>query len=227
MDNLCHTLVGAALAEAGLRKKTPLATATLLIGVNVADVDGILYWLNRPVEALGFRRGWTHGVLADAVWPFVLAGLMLAWDRWVRRRGHLDRPPADPRALVWLALLAVLTHPLLDLCNTYGVRLLMPFSGHWFHGDTLFIIARKGTGGAGPPFAVKRVTGPHFPLAYRLGPADVMMAGMAFEGDVHLSVRLSKNGVAGPGESGDLEGEYPGQVPVGTRGVDIVIARLR
>ena len=31
MDNLCHTLVGAALAEAGLRKKTPLATATLLI----------------------------------------------------------------------------------------------------------------------------------------------------------------------------------------------------
>jgi inner membrane protein len=34
----------------------------------------------------------------------------------------------------------VLTHPLLDLCNTYGVRLLMPFSGHWFHGDTLFIV---------------------------------------------------------------------------------------
>ena len=140
MDNLCHTLVGAALAEAGLRKKTPLATATLLIGANIADVDGILYWLNRPVEALGFRRGWTHGLLADAVWPFVLAGLMLAWDRWVRRRGHPERPPADPRALVWLGLLAVLTHPLLDLCNTYGVRLLMPFSGHWFHGDTLFIV---------------------------------------------------------------------------------------
>ncbi|MGA2383963.1 MAG: metal-dependent hydrolase [Gemmatimonadales bacterium] len=140
MDNLCHTLVGAALAEAGLRKKTPLATATLLIGANIPDVDGILYWLNRPVEALGFRRGWTHGILAMAVWPFVLAALMLAWDRWVRRRRHPERPPADARALVWLSLLAVLTHPLLDLCNTYGVRLLMPFSGHWFHGDTLFII---------------------------------------------------------------------------------------
>ncbi len=139
MDNLCHTLVGAALAEAGLRKKTPLATATLLIGANIPDVDGILYWINRPVEALGFRRGWTHGVLAMAVWPFVLAGLMLAWDRWMRRRRHPDAPPADARALVWLGLLAVLTHPLLDLCNTYGVRLLMPFSGHWFHGDTLFI----------------------------------------------------------------------------------------
>ena len=140
MDNLCHTLVGAVLAETGLRKKTPLATATLLIGANIPDVDGILYWLHRPIEALGFRRGWTHGVLAMAVWPFVLAGLMLAWDHWVRRRAHPERPPADARALVWLGLLAVLTHPLLDLCNTYGVRLLMPFSGHWFHGDTLFIV---------------------------------------------------------------------------------------
>ncbi|HTT66948.1 MAG TPA: metal-dependent hydrolase [Gemmatimonadales bacterium] len=140
MDNLCHTLVGAALAEAGLRKRSPLATAALLVGANIPDVDGILYWMNRPVEALGFRRGWTHGVLAMAVWPFVLTGLLLAWDRWVRRRRHPERPPAVPGALLWLSLLAVLTHPLLDLCNTYGVRLLMPFSGHWFHGDTLFIV---------------------------------------------------------------------------------------
>ena len=139
MDNLCHTLVGAALAEAGLRRKTPLATATLLIGANLPDVDGILYWLHRPIDALGFRRGWTHGILAMAVWPFVLAGVMLAWDRWVRRRGHPERAPAVPRALLLLSLVSVLTHPLLDLCNTYGVRLLMPFSGHWFHGDTLFI----------------------------------------------------------------------------------------
>jgi len=140
MDNLCHTLVGAALAEAGLRRKTPLATAALVIGANIPDVDGILYWLNRPIEALVFRRGWTHGALAMAVWPFVITGLMLAWDRWVRRRRHPELAPAVPQALLWLALVAVLTHPLLDLCNTYGVRLLMPFSAHWFHGDTLFII---------------------------------------------------------------------------------------
>ena len=139
MDNLCHTLAGAALAEAGLRKKSPLGTATLLIGANIADVDGILYWLNRPVAALGFRRGWTHGVLAVAVWPFVLVGLMMAWDRWVRRRRHPEKPPAVPSGLLLLAFLSVLTHPLLDLCNTYGVRLLMPFSREWFHGDTLFI----------------------------------------------------------------------------------------
>jgi inner membrane protein len=139
MDNLCHTLVGAALAEAGLRKRTPLATATLIVAANIPDVDGILYWLHRPVDALAFRRGWTHGVLAMAVWPFAVAGMMLLWDRWVRRRRHPERPPALPRQLLLLALAGVLTHPVLDLLNTYGIRLLMPFSGHWFYGDTLFI----------------------------------------------------------------------------------------
>ncbi len=91
-------------------------------------------------------------------------------------------------------------------------------------GDTLFIIAKKGPGA---PFAVKRIAGPHFPLEYRLGPGDVMMAGTPFEGNVRLSVRLSKSGAAGPGEPGDLEGEYPGQVPVGARGVNILITRAR
>jgi len=140
MDNLCHTLVGGALGEAGLRRRTPLATAALIIAANIPDVDGILYWLHRPVAALGFRRGWTHGVLAMAVWPFVVTGLLLVWDRWVRRRRHPERTPADARGLLVVSLAGVLTHPVLDLLNTYGVRLLMPFSGHWFHGDTLFIV---------------------------------------------------------------------------------------
>jgi hypothetical protein len=31
MDNLCHTLVGAALGEAGLKRRTRFASATLMI----------------------------------------------------------------------------------------------------------------------------------------------------------------------------------------------------
>jgi inner membrane protein len=139
MDNLCHTLVGIGLAEAGLKRKTALGTATLLVGANLPDVDAAAYHWGR-VAGLGFRRGWTHGVLAMAVWPFILAGAMLAWDRWVRRRRKPGAVPADARWLVGLAAIAVMSHPLLDLCNTYGVRLLMPFSGRWFYGDTLFIV---------------------------------------------------------------------------------------
>ena len=35
MDNLAHTLAGAALGEAGLKKKTGLAMATLMIAANL------------------------------------------------------------------------------------------------------------------------------------------------------------------------------------------------
>ena len=137
MDNLCHTLAGAVLAEAGLRRRTPLAVPTLLIGANLPDLDALAY-LRDPLFALTVRRGWTHGVLAVVLLPVLLAAAMLAWERLARRNHH--RALADPGALLLVAAIAVLSHPLLDLLNTYGVRLLMPFSGRWFYADTLFIV---------------------------------------------------------------------------------------
>lgn len=87
----------------------------------------------------------------------------------------------------------------------------------------LFIIARRGPG---PPFAVERIPEPRFPLPYRLGPENVMMAGAPFEGEVTMIARLSIAGGAGPAQPGDLEGEHPGRVVVGQRGVDILINRV-
>jgi cytochrome c-type biogenesis protein CcmH len=87
----------------------------------------------------------------------------------------------------------------------------------------LFIIARRGPG---PPFAVKRISEPHFPLSYHLGPENVMMAGAPFEGKVTLIARMSIAGGAGPAQPGDLEGEHPGQVAIGQSGVDILINRV-
>ncbi len=137
MDNLCHTLAGAALAQAGLKHRTPLGTATLLVAANLPDLDALAY-LRDPVFALAVRRGWTHGLLAMVVLPPLLAGAMLGWDRLVRRRRA--RAPARPGPLLLLAALGIWSHPLLDLLNTYGVRLLAPFSDRWFYGDALFIV---------------------------------------------------------------------------------------
>ena len=154
MDNLCHTLVGAALGEAGLARRKPLATATLLIGANLPDVDGFTYAFLDGPTSLAFRRGWTHGVLAMVILPVLLAAAMVGFDQMVRRRRpeksrgqalractrRSSRLPARFRALLLPAFASVLSHPLLDFLNTYGVRFLSPFSERWFYGDTLFIV---------------------------------------------------------------------------------------
>ena len=137
MDPIAHTLTGAALATAGLRRVTPLATAALIVGANVPDVDVVMNFAG-DYAALAHRRGWTHGVLALVVLPFVVAGSLLAYDRTVRRRRGMTPARAGP--LLALSALAVVTHPFLDWLNNYGLRWLMPFDGRWFYGDALFII---------------------------------------------------------------------------------------
>lgn len=139
MDNLAHGLFGAALGEAGLKEKTGLGLATLIIAANLPDVDALGLLVG---ENLAWRRGWTHGPVAMLVLPPLLVGAMVAFDRWQTRRG--TRPHARlPLHVGWLFALAYigwLSHPLLDFFNTYGIRLLMPLSERWFYGDTLFII---------------------------------------------------------------------------------------
>ncbi|MFW5924827.1 MAG: metal-dependent hydrolase [Myxococcota bacterium] len=139
MDPIAHTLVGGTLAESGLRRVTPLATATLLIGANAPDID-IVSAVGGTDASLYWRRGVTHGVVAWVVLPLVLTGLMLLWDRAVRRRRRPDAEPARAGPLLGLAFLSVLTHPALDWLNTYGVRVLSPFDGQWFYGDAIFIV---------------------------------------------------------------------------------------
>lgn len=142
MDNVCHTLVGAALAEAGLKRRTALGAATLMIGANFPDIDVLAVPLGHSVD---FRRGWTHGVLALVVLPFLLTAIMVTCDRLVAARraravGVEGPRRAVTRELLLLSTISILTHPTLDWMNEYGMRWLMPFSGRWFYGDTLFII---------------------------------------------------------------------------------------
>ena len=137
MDPLTHTLVGASLAETRVGR-VGLGTATCVIGANLPDIDAATYLLGADL-ALGFRRGWTHGVLAMAVLPPLLAWVMDQVDRVRCGRTPAARPVRFGR-LVVLAYIAVLSHPALDWLNTYGTRLLMPFDGRWFYGDALFIV---------------------------------------------------------------------------------------
>lgn len=142
MDNLTHSLVGALIGQAGLKRRTGLAMPALIVGANLPDVDAACFlWLD-GVQHLAFRRGITHGPIAWVVLPLVLAGLLYAFDRWQARRGTRPggRLPVRFGWLYGLSFIACLTHPALDWLNSYGIRLLEPFSSRWFYGDVLFII---------------------------------------------------------------------------------------
>lgn len=138
MDNLCHALVGAALGKAGLANRTTLGMSTLVIANNLPDLDVAVFATD--TLAMSFRRGWTHGLLAQVTLPILLTGAMLTYDRLVLRRRANPPPPAVWRALLLLSYLGVLLHVFMDLMNSYGVRLLMPFRERWFYGDALFIV---------------------------------------------------------------------------------------
>ncbi|MBX7457516.1 metal-dependent hydrolase [Qipengyuania sp. 1NDH17] len=142
MDNLTHSLVGALLGQAGLKKKTGLAMPALIIGANLPDVDAACFFWLEGAEHLGFRRGITHGPPALVLLPLILAGLLYGFDRWQAKRGKRpeDRLPVSFQWLFLLSFIGCLTHPALDWLNVYGIRLLEPFSSQWFYGDTLFII---------------------------------------------------------------------------------------
>ena len=136
MDNLCHTLTGAAFGEAGLARRTRFGRATLLIAANLPDVDVLVFATGMP--SVAFRRGWTHGTIAQALLPVALTALMMVIAR--ARPGRGEGPPLSVGWTLALGYAGVLSHVGLDLLNPYGLRLFAPFDWRWLYGDVLFII---------------------------------------------------------------------------------------
>lgn len=133
--------MGALVGQAGLKRRTGLGMAALIVGANLPDIDTV-YALGGTTNALAVHRGITHGPLGMLLLPALLAGLLSAWDRSQERRGK--RPPGRlPVRFGWLYLLGLigcLTHVGLDWLSSHGVRLLEPFSSRWFYGDLIYIV---------------------------------------------------------------------------------------
>jgi inner membrane protein len=135
VDNVCHTLVGVAVAQAGFKSRTALATATGAIAANLPDIDVLAFATDMP--AVAFRRGITHGLPAQVLLPIACAAVMWAIGR---RRMRASGPPVHFGWLLALSYIGIFTHVFLDFLNTYGVRLLSPMSQRWFYGDAVFIV---------------------------------------------------------------------------------------
>src|SRR3954453_11597119 len=118
----------------GLKGLSPRAMPALIVSANLPDIDSwIAPWLG--LSSRTFHRGFTHGIGGLVVMPFVAVAIILIWERLQPGKGGTVKLGG----LLLACFLGTLSHPLLDLTNTYGVRLLEPISHRWFYGDTLFI----------------------------------------------------------------------------------------
>jgi inner membrane protein len=155
MEPVTHFLTGACIGRAGLNRKTAYATLAAVLAAEAADMD--IFWsLRGPVAELKHHRGITHTFIAAPVVAGVIVGAVALLHLWRERRcrSKLVAMNLDPGAPVphrlqpkiihwgWLyttALIAALSHLLLDWTNNYGLRPFFPFNPRWYAGSFVFI----------------------------------------------------------------------------------------
>ncbi|OGP81804.1 MAG: hypothetical protein A2Y95_00515 [Deltaproteobacteria bacterium RBG_13_65_10] len=92
----------------------------------------------------------------------------------------------------------------------------------------LYISARLGTRVNDPPFAVRRIDAPQFPVAYAISNENVMEAGIPFKGEMTVTARLDTDGNASTKDADDLVGSFAGNPAlVGQSNVDFELAPAR
>jgi inner membrane protein len=153
MEPITHFLTGACIGRAGLNRKTAYATLAAVLAAEAADLD-VLWGFAGPVEELKHHRGITHTFVGAPVVAGVAMGAVALLHLGLEARRHrkikalnqdAKAPPGPQRQLVhwgWLyltALIAALSHLLLDWTNNYGLRPFFPFNPRWYAGSFMFI----------------------------------------------------------------------------------------
>jgi inner membrane protein len=130
MDTFTQAALGATIAEAGFRNR--LGGKAVVFGAVcglLPDLDIIVRALG-PWESLVHHRGLTHSLLTLPV-----LALPVGWAGW-----KLSKKEGDWKTWAHLAFWALITHPLLDACTSYGTQLLAPLSDERFSTDAVGII---------------------------------------------------------------------------------------
>jgi membrane-bound metal-dependent hydrolase YbcI (DUF457 family) len=142
VDNLTHSLFGWTIARAGLGRRVPYATATLILASNAPDVD-IVAGFRSGVDYLAAHRGPTHGPLGVIGLGLVTAGIISAWSRLRSPGDGVGRNDGSTSHFMrwWgLAMIGIVCHVFMDLPTSYGTRLLSPFISTWYALDWMPII---------------------------------------------------------------------------------------
>ncbi len=136
MEPVTHFLTGACLGRSGFNRKTAYATLAMTLAAEAPDLD-VFWGFRGPVAAFEHHRGITHSFLAAPVIALVTTAFV-----WLVHKLSRKQPVIPPRwGLIWLfAMIADLSHLLLDYTNNYGIRPFYPFDAHWYAWNIVFII---------------------------------------------------------------------------------------
>ncbi len=130
MDNLAHTLVGAALGRAIADRHVPRAALIGAVAANIPDLaevfTGYLGWSR--ADFLLNHRGITHSLVGAAVEIIVLVLIV----------GFIVRP-APWRRIALLVAVTVLSHLFMDWQGSYGWRPFLPWNATWYYLDWVAI----------------------------------------------------------------------------------------
>src|SRR6266851_5579170 len=143
MDNLAHTLVGAALGRAVGGDELPAAGWIGAIAGNAPDWAELFLkpglWAHPAGgEYLVYHRGITHSFVGAAVEIVALTGVVTVLLRlWARRAGV---PPPPWRWVAACVTATVASHLYLDWQGSYGLRPFLPWSAQWYYADWVAIV---------------------------------------------------------------------------------------
>ena len=132
------------MGRSGFNRKTALATVTMVLAAEAADID-VVWALKGSIAGLQHHRGITHSFVGVPFIAAAVVGLVWLGHWWRNRKGPAKpRPPGSPPVrwgfLYFCALLAALSHLLLDYTTAYGIRLFEPFNYRWYSWDIVYIV---------------------------------------------------------------------------------------
>ncbi|OLD43561.1 MAG: hypothetical protein AUI55_01540 [Gemmatimonadetes bacterium 13_1_40CM_2_70_7] len=139
MDNIAHTLVGAALGRAVADRRAPYPALVGAFAANLPDIiERIIAPAGRRFDYLTMHRAITHSLVGAAGQIAVLTlavGGAATW--WARRQG---RAAPSWRWILALIAAAVSSHLVMDWQGSYGLRPFLPWSDRWYYGDWVAIV---------------------------------------------------------------------------------------
>ena len=131
MDSVTQVLLGASVGVAVMGRRTALWKSAFWGGVAglLPDLD-VLLDHGDPVLNMIRHRAETHALFLLTLFAFPMA--------WVVSRLH--RQPQLYARWWWAIMLALVTHPLLDLMTIYGTQVFQPFTDEAYGLGSIFIV---------------------------------------------------------------------------------------